>query len=58
VVKPTWKREWEGSDLWGFDVIDFRIEFGKRVSHWRLYINRNEVLDNVETNKGTIRVCN
>jgi hypothetical protein len=40
----TWEREWEGSDLWGFDVIDFRIEFGKKVSHWRLYINRNEVI--------------
>jgi hypothetical protein len=37
----TWEREWEGSDLFGYDVIDFRIDFGNKYSHWRLYINRN-----------------
>jgi hypothetical protein len=48
----NWKREWEGSDLFGYDVIDIKINFGRKVAHWRLYINR-EVKNN-EVNKVSI----
>lgn len=40
-----YEKVWEGSDLFGYDVIDIRVHIGKKHSYWRLYINREVVND-------------
>lgn len=46
----TWEREWEVSDLFGYDVIDFKIKFGSKIAHWRLYINREMMNSEIQGN--------
>jgi hypothetical protein len=43
INKPKYERIWEGTDIFGYDFIDFRVFSGKKHLHWRLFINRNEV---------------
>jgi hypothetical protein len=52
MVNMKYEKVWEGSDLFGYEVIDFRIHFGKKRSIWRLYINSEVVKD--EINKVSI----
>jgi hypothetical protein len=40
-----YEKVWEGSDLFGFDVISLRVHIGKKHVYWKLYINR-EVSNN------------
>jgi hypothetical protein len=52
IVKQKYERVWEGSDLFGYDFLDFRIFLGRKHLHWKLFINRN-VVSNSEAVKGT-----
>lgn len=40
-----YEKVWEGSDLFGYDVIDILVHIGKRHAVWRLYINHNMEAD-------------
>jgi hypothetical protein len=39
--KARYEKVWEGTDLFGFDVIELCVYWGKKYSYWRLFINRN-----------------